>query len=183
MEEMECLGFGCSVCAIAPRAEHGSSAGCSGQPRRTRESAVAGGELRGRRRDLSLGGVLSRMARVFLLLIAALAAERLPSMAQMVQAPGGQPGNISGTVTDAGGDIIPGATVTLEEPNGAPPVSTKANEYGGFAFNNVPPGGPYRIRITAPDCVPWTSPAIELQPGQFLTVQKIAVQISGGTTS
>lgn len=121
--------------------------------------------------------------RGILCFMALFAAFAVPSLAQMVQAPAAQPGNISGTVTDAGGDVIADATVTLEAAGGGAPVTVKANDYGGFSFNNVQPGGPYHIQITAPGCVPWTSPAITLQPGQFLTVQNIAVQISGGTTS
>jgi hypothetical protein len=105
------------------------------------------------------------------------------SLAQTVSAPTAQPGNISGTVTDAEGDVIADATVVLQEPDGHASVTVKANDYGGFAFNSVAPGGPYRVQITAPGCLPWTSSNFALQPGQFLTVRNIAVQISGGTTS
>jgi hypothetical protein len=105
------------------------------------------------------------------------------AFAQTVQAPVAQPGNISGTVTDADGDVIPDATVTLQAPGSAAAVVVKANDYGGFAFNSVPAGGPYHVQIAAPGCIPWTSPAFSLGPGQFLTVRNIAVQISGGTTS
>jgi len=111
------------------------------------------------------------------------AAVAASAFAQPIQAPAAQPGNISGTVTDAEGDVIADATVTLQAPGGQAPVVVKANDYGGFAFNNVPAGGPYHVQIAAPGCIPWTSPAFSLQPGQFLTVKQIAVQISGGTTS
>jgi hypothetical protein len=133
----------------------------------------------GRRGRFSVRAILHR-ALLFTLLSNAAA---VSAFAQPLQAPAAQPGNISGTVTDAEGDVIADATVTLQTPAGQGLFVVKANDYGGFAFNNVPAGGPYRVHIAAPGCVPWTSPEFSLQPGQFLTVNKIAVQISGGTTS
>lgn len=121
--------------------------------------------------------------RSCLCILAACLMLSVPTFAQAVNAPTGQPGNISGTVTDAESDVIPGATVTLEAPGGSKVQTVTANDYGGFAFNGVAPGGPYHIHITAQSCIPWTSPGITLQPGQFLTVKSINVVLSGGTTS
>jgi hypothetical protein len=58
-----------------------------------------------------------------------------------------------------------------------------SGEQGGFAFNDLQPGGPYQLRVTCMDCIPWTSSAISLQPGQFLVEDKIHLRLSGGTVS
>lgn len=49
------------------------------------------------------------------------AAVAASAFAQPIQAPAAQPGNISGTVTDAEGDVIADATVTLQAPGGQGP--------------------------------------------------------------
>jgi hypothetical protein len=89
--------------------------------------------------------------------------------------------NISGTVTDDQGDVIPGATVILRGPEGK--RTTLTGEQGGFAFNDLKPGGPYRITVECKDCLPWESNDITLQPGQFLERDDIHLRLSGGTVS
>ena len=89
--------------------------------------------------------------------------------------------SISGTVTDNQDDIIPGATVTLQGPDGKRLATT--GEEAGFAFNNLKPGGPYRLSVTCTSCIPWTSSAITLQPGQFMVRDDIHLRLSGGTIS
>jgi hypothetical protein len=51
-----------------------------------------------------------------------------------------QLGDISGTVFDVNNDIVPGATVTLEDPNPAQLRSVVANNDGAFEFDGVKPG-------------------------------------------
>lgn len=106
-----------------------------------------------------------------------------PTAQAAPSAPAAQPGNISGTVLGSDDGVISEATVTLFPPDGKSPIKTISNGYGGFAFNDVPPGGPYRVRIDAPNCIPWNSQPITLAPGQFLTVKNISVRIYGGTIS
>lgn len=89
--------------------------------------------------------------------------------------------SISGTVTDSDNDVIPGATVTLQGPGVQNTATT--NEEGGFAFNNLNPGGPYRLKVSCPNCISWSSEAITLQPGQFMMDDDIHVRLSGGTVS
>lgn len=100
-----------------------------------------------------------------------------------VAAPVAQPGNISGTIMSSGGGVVSDATVSLLTSNGATLVKTMSNEYGGFAFNQVPAGGTYTIRIEAPSCIPWNSQPITIAPGQFMTLQNISVRLYGGATT
>ncbi len=89
--------------------------------------------------------------------------------------------SISGTVTDEQGDVIPGATVILRGPEGKRMVTT--GDQGGFAFNDLKPGGPYRLTVECTDCLPWGSNDITLKPGQFLERDDIHLRLSGGTVS
>ena len=89
--------------------------------------------------------------------------------------------DINGTVTDEQGDVIPEAKVTLRGPEGK--RTTLTSEQGGFAFNDLKPGGPYRITVQCQDCLPWGSNDITLHPGQFLERDDIHLRLSGGTVS
>jgi hypothetical protein len=89
--------------------------------------------------------------------------------------------NISGTVTDDQGDVIPNATVTLVGPDGTRSATTGAE--GGFAFNNLKPGGPYNLKVECQGCIPWISDGMMLRPGQFLERDDIHLRLSGGTVS
>jgi hypothetical protein len=98
-------------------------------------------------------------------------------------APEPQPGSISGTVVDVNGDIIPGATVVLE---GAVPEDHRAvlaNYNAFFEFNELKPGTPYQVKISANGFVDWTSPAIIPNPGQFIFLTGNKLEIAGGMTS
>lgn len=90
--------------------------------------------------------------------------------------------SISGTVTDDQGDVIPGAMVTLTGPDGNKTNTTTGDE-GGFAFNNLKPGGPYMLRVDCPGCISWTSDKMTVTPGQFLERDDIHLRLSGGTVS
>lgn len=103
------------------------------------------------------------------------------AMAQQIDAPEPGTGIISGTVTDADQDIIPGATVTLDGP--ATSRTLAADENGGFSFSDVAPGGPYVVTINGNGLVPWTSPALTLKPGEVAFVSGVKVRFSGDVTS
>jgi Carboxypeptidase regulatory-like domain len=99
-----------------------------------------------------------------------------------VDAPPAQSGSISGTVMDADGDIIPGASVTLAGPAG-PGRTLVADSNGAFDFSNLPPGGPYSVTIGGDGLLTWKSSPITLEPGQVVFVSGIKVELSGGATS
>ncbi|HEY1808580.1 MAG TPA: carboxypeptidase-like regulatory domain-containing protein [Acidobacteriaceae bacterium] len=91
--------------------------------------------------------------------------------------------NISGTINDDAGDVIPGATVTLLGPGSASSRTATAGESGGFSFDQVPPGGPYRITVRATGFADWTSADLELLPEQFVFLPAVHLTVSGGVTS
>ncbi len=91
--------------------------------------------------------------------------------------------NINGTISDNAGDVVPGANVTLLAPGSASPRTATANESGAFNFEQVPPGGPYRIAVRAAGFANWTSADLELQPGQFVFLPAVHLTLSGGVTS
>lgn len=97
--------------------------------------------------------------------------------------PGVAAANISGTVSDDGGDVVPDATVTLLAPGSASPRITSAGDSGSFSFEQIPPGGPYRISVQATGFANWTSADLNLQPGQFVFLPAVRLILSGGVTS
>lgn len=105
------------------------------------------------------------------------------ALAQPPDIPGPLTATISGTVTDADGAIVPGATVNLIEPGDAAPRTLVADSNAAFDFSNLKAGGPYLVTIKANGFVPWTSAAVTLNPGQVLFLSAINMRISGGATS
>jgi hypothetical protein len=103
--------------------------------------------------------------------------------AQQLLAPGPQVGDISGTVIDAENDVLSGATVTLNGP--APGVSRTlvSGDNGNFAFSGVPAGGPYRVTATANGFADWTSPEINVKPGQVIFLSSVRLLFAAVVTS
>ena len=66
-----------------------------------------------------------------------------------------QNGNISGTVTDPSGAVVPGATVTATSTTTGLTRSATTSGNGVFAINNLPPG-PYGVKIAAQGFGPFT---------------------------
>jgi hypothetical protein len=123
-----------------------------------------------------------RTLRIWLLSLAAIAITA-PLAAQEVTAPKPATGHITGTVTDVNDDPVPGATVVLE---GAAPVDSRtvvSNDNGFFEFNDLDPGPPYHITISAPGFANWTSPAVILKPGEYLILTGSQLQIAEAQTT
>jgi len=57
---------------------------------------------------------------------------------------------IEGTVTDAEGNALPGATITVIDNRTNAQSTTVAGSSGTFRISQLPPGGPYTITVTAP---------------------------------
>jgi Carboxypeptidase regulatory-like domain len=91
--------------------------------------------------------------------------------------------DITGTVTDAQDDVVSGATIVLNGPAGETPRTVVTNDNGAFEFNNVNPGGPYHITISAHGFANWTSESVVLKPRQFLILPTIQLVFLGGVTS
>jgi len=92
-------------------------------------------------------------------------------------------GNISGTVMDTENDVVPGATVTLDGPAPQPARNVTSDDNGGFHFDSLTPGTPYRLMVSAQGFAPWNSPAVTLQPGQFLFLSNVKLVFSAAATS
>ena len=105
------------------------------------------------------------------------------TQAPETRAPETKMANIMGTVTDANGDTVAGATVALKSPDQAEPRTRITPENGFFQFHDVKPGIAYQLSITAKDFAAWTSPEITLEPGQFKIVTGIQLRIEAEHTT
>jgi hypothetical protein len=105
------------------------------------------------------------------------------AVAQKISAPEPQTGTIFGTVTDVNGDAVPGATVVLEGPSLSDHHTVVANDNGFFQLNNLNPGTPYHIAVSASGFTDWTSPDVTLQPGQVLDLTGVNLQIATVVTT
>lgn len=101
---------------------------------------------------------------------------------QTVAASNPRPAHIEGTVTDTNGDIIPGATVTIEAGSESP-QSVMADDNGFFAIDNVVSGTPFQATVRAKGFADWKSSTILLSPGQFYLLDDIKLTVLGGETT
>ena len=116
------------------------------------------------------------------LLLASFCFASVAARGQLLLAPEPQPGEISGTVTDAQGEIVPGATVKLDGPSQNQQTAV-ANDNGLFEIDHVAPGTPFALTVSAQGFADWKSPAIVLQPGQFEIVNDIKLTLEGDVAS
>jgi hypothetical protein len=114
--------------------------------------------------------------------VAALTVSMCPP-AQTSQTPGAQLGRISGTVTDMNGDTVTGATVALL---GSDPLDRRTvvtGESGFFVFDDVKPGVPYEVIVTANGFADWASPSITLHAGEFQLLTDITLRLATQRTT
>jgi len=97
------------------------------------------------------------------LLAAALAAVLLLPVAAIRATAKNSAGNISGTVHDPSGAVIPGANVTLFNMEQKYKVVARSGEDGAFAFPAMP-AGLYRLEISSPGFAYTKSADLELKP-------------------
>jgi hypothetical protein len=83
-----------------------------------------------------------------------------------------------GTVTDVSGAIVPGATVVLEGPALKDHRTVVANDKGFFELPDLKPGTPYHVTVSAEGFANWTSPAITLNPGQYLILTECRLKVA-----
>lgn len=111
------------------------------------------------------------------------AAEQAKKRTALPDAPSAQTGTASGTVTDANGDLIPGASVQLDGATRADQQTKTADDNGFFQFSGLKPGMSYRVTVTSPGFENWTSPAFTVDGGKFFDMTGIKLPLSGGTSS
>ena len=92
-------------------------------------------------------------------------------------------GNISGTVTDENGDLIPGAVVVLDTDTPADRRTVVADQNGFFEFHNLPSDDSYHVIVTATGFTSWKSQVLHLGSGQFLILDHVALKVDGGPIS
>jgi hypothetical protein len=122
-----------------------------------------------------------RSRLVWLLILAALATN-LPLAAQDTNAPVAATGHITGTVTDANGDTVSGATVTLAGPAVKEPVKLVSDDNGFFDFKQLEPGT-YRVAVSAPDFADWSSSDLVLGPGQYMILSDLKLRVTAVNTT
>ena len=122
------------------------------------------------------------MLTKWLLLMSVMTA--LPAAAQDISAPNPQLGTISGTVVDLNGDLVPGATATLEGSVPSEKQITTANDSAAFEFRDIKLGVPYQVRVTANGFNEWDSPTIVLTPDRSVFfVTDVKLRLSGTESS
>jgi hypothetical protein len=105
-----------------------------------------------------------------------------PGQPDLVAAsPSANGGDVSGTVTDTYGDVVPSATVMMEGSDAR--QSQAANDNGFFEFKNVTPGVPYRITVSANGFDPWVSPPVTVASGQYFDVTGIKLRLQNAVSS
>lgn len=89
--------------------------------------------------------------------------------------------SLLGTVLDTNNDPVPNATVVLLSPGGKrTTLVTGIN--GFFEFQQLPPGGEYRLVIKADGFDPWSSDAITLEAGKVKIVTGSSLKITQAQT-
>lgn len=91
-------------------------------------------------------------------------------------------GNISGTVLDSNGDVVPGARVELLAPSGLAVQTRISGSNGQFQFADLAPAS-YRIRVSASEMTSLTTDQIPLHSGEFRIAPSITLAVSGGESS
>src|SRR5438132_3526168 len=98
----------------------------------------------------------------------------IPSYAQITTA------TVTGTVKDAQGGIIPGATVTLISETRGTTVNAFTSNTGDFVFPNVN-GDTYTVRVTMDGFKPLERRNLAVSPGDRVAVGTLAIEV--GTLS
>ncbi|HEV2728607.1 MAG TPA: carboxypeptidase-like regulatory domain-containing protein [Terriglobales bacterium] len=118
----------------------------------------------------------------FAVAIAAMAAS-MQMTAQDLQPSQQKLATIVGTVLDVNGETVPGATVVLTRLDGNDGRKLVTSENGFFSFQNVQPGIPYHIVISAKDFADWQSSTVTLEPAEYKIVSGIQLRIEAERTT
>src|SRR5438552_3587356 len=85
-------------------------------------------------------------------------------------------GDVAGTVKDAQGGVIPGATVTLVSQSRATSRDTTTNADGAFIFTNVA-GDTYNIKVTMDGFKTLERPNVPVSPGDRVVVPALVIEV------
>ena len=92
-------------------------------------------------------------------------------------------GDVSGTVLDTNGDVVPGAAVSIEGGTTASRQSQASDDNGFFEFKNVAPGDAYRVAVSAQGFEPWVSEPVSVKSGQYFGVSDIKLRLKAEASS
>src|SRR5699024_10594209 len=91
----------------------------------------------------------------------------------------GVSGTVSGTIRDAQGGVVPGATVTLisesRDTRSAPVVS---NAQGGFVVANMT-ADTYTVQVEMPGFRTLRRPGVAVSPGSIVAIGSLVVEVGG----
>jgi hypothetical protein len=90
---------------------------------------------------------------------------------------------ITGTVLDVNGDLVPGATVVLKDASSDDIREVTSDDNAAFKFDSVKPGISYEVSVQVKGFLEWRSPAIVLEPSQFMILDTIHLKMEGESTS
>jgi hypothetical protein len=85
-------------------------------------------------------------------------------------------GNVAGSVRDAQGGVIPGATVVLISATRGTSTEVQANANGDFVFANVT-GDRYTLRVTMDGFKALERPNVAVSPGDRLAVGTLTIEV------
>jgi hypothetical protein len=105
------------------------------------------------------------------------------SVADLPPAPVPMAVNISGTVTDENGALLPGAEVVVEGTQSTDRHSAVADDDGSFTVPNLAPGTSYHVTISAQGFSNWSATTPVLSPGSFYVVTGIKLHLMVAATS
>ena len=112
--------------------------------------------------------------------------DSLPNAPSVVQGvPPAEPqgtAQVSGTVTDTQGAVVPAATVTLTPYGKLGGRTATSAADGAFTFPGLPATG-YHLTVQAQGFDVYSSPQFLLRPGASFTVPPVALKISASTTT
>jgi hypothetical protein len=91
--------------------------------------------------------------------------------------------NISGSVTDVNGNVIPAAAIVLEGPDTSDRQTIVTDQAGAFQSGGLKAGVPYLITVRAKGFENWRSPPLVLNPAQHLQLQDIKLKLPASVTS
>src|SRR5271154_1437318 len=92
------------------------------------------------------------------------------------------PATVTGTVADASGADIAGASITLENPAANAKLTATTDSDGSFTFTAVPPGS-WKLTILAIGFTSAQPRQVVAQPGQAIDLQQITLQIASVNSS
>jgi hypothetical protein len=92
-------------------------------------------------------------------------------------------GDVSGTVMDTNGDVIPGATVSIAGTRNSLRENQTTNDNGFFEFKDITGGDAYLVTVRAEGFEPWVSTPVAVMQGQFSDVPDIKLRLKAEVAS